>query len=183
MSFHGKHRRSIRDRDYTKALDPNALQGKRIGVARFLAGYHGPTDAAFEQALAELRAGGAELVDIEAFPAQGQMSAAEFAILLAEFKDGLNAYLASTPADKVMTRTLDDLIAFNTATPAELEFFDQSLLEEPARAPALTEQAYLDAKATAAPLAGKDCTDKPLAEQSPPAISAPPRVPARPPPP
>jgi amidase len=35
--------------DYSKALDANALQGKRIGVARYLAGYHGPTDAAFEK--------------------------------------------------------------------------------------------------------------------------------------
>ena len=46
----------------------NALQGKRIGVARFLAGYHGPTDAAFELALAELKEAGAELVDIAEFP-------------------------------------------------------------------------------------------------------------------
>jgi amidase len=162
-----------RKQDYTKALDPNALQGKRIGVARFLTGYHGPTDAAFEQALAELKAAGAELVDIGAFPAQGQLSTAEFAILLAEFKDGLNAYLASTPADKVKTRTLDDLIAFNTATPAELEFFDQSLLEEAAKAPALTEQSYLDAKATAARLAGKEGIDQLLADQSLIAIVAP----------
>jgi amidase len=162
-----------RKQDYTAALDANALQGKRIGVARFLSGYHGPTDAAFEQALSELKAAGAELVELAAFPAQGQMSAAEFAVLLAEFKDGLNAYLASTPADKVKTRTLDDLIAFNTATPAELEFFDQSLLEEAAKAPALTEQSYLDAKATAARLAGKEGIDKLLADQSLIAIVAP----------
>ena len=66
-----------RKQDYTQALDANALQGKRIGVARFLAGYHGPTDAAFEQALAELKEAGAELVEITEFPARGQVSAAE----------------------------------------------------------------------------------------------------------
>ena len=162
-----------RKQDYTQALDANALQGKRIGVARFLAGYHGPTDAAFEQALAELKEAGAELVDIAEFPTRGQISGAEFAILLAEFKDGLNAYLASTPADKVKTRSLDDLIAFNAATPAELEFFNQDLLEEAAKAPALTEKSYIDAKATAARLAGKEGIDRLLAGQNIIAIVAP----------
>ena len=93
--------------DYTKALDPNALKGNRIGVARWLTGYHGPTDAVFEQALAELKEAGAELVDIQAFPNRAAMGDAEFAVLLAEFKAGLNDYLASTPA-AVKTRTLDD---------------------------------------------------------------------------
>lgn len=162
-----------RKQDYTTALDANALQGKRIGVARFLAGYHGPTDAAFEQALAELKDAGAELVEITDFPNEQQISTAEFAILLAEFKAGLNAYLGSTPADKVKTRTLDDLIAFNAATPAELEFFNQDLFEQAAKAPALSDKSYLEAKATAARLAGKEGIDRLLAEQSLVALVAP----------
>jgi amidase len=162
-----------RKQDYTKALDANALQGKRIGVARFLAGYHGPTDAAFEQALVALKDAGAELVEITDFPNEQQISTAEFAILLAEFKDGLNAYLGSTPADKVKTRTLDDLIAFNATTPAELEFFNQDLLEQAAKAPALSDKSYIEAKATAARLAGKDGIDRLLAEQGLVALVAP----------
>lgn len=168
-----------RKKDYTAALDPNALQGKRIGVARFLSGYHGATDAAFEQALAELKEAGAELVDIADFPARREVSAAEFTILLAEFKAGLNAYLASTPA-AVKTRTLDDVIAFNAATPAELEFFNQDLFEEAAKAPALTDKAYLDAKATAARLAGKEGIDRMLATNNVIAIVAPTGGPAWP---
>jgi amidase len=158
--------------DYTTALDANALQGKRIGVARFLAGYHPATDAAFEQALEALKDAGAELVEISDFPARSQMGAAEFAILLAEFKAGLNAYLASTPAT-VKSRTLDDLIAFNTETPAEMEFFNQDLFEEAAKAPALTDKAYVDAKVTAARLAGKDGIDRLLADNTVVAIVAP----------
>ncbi len=161
-----------RKQDYTKALDPNALQGKRIGVARFLAGYHGPTDAAFEQALDELKAAGAELVDLTAFPARGQMGGAEFTILLAEFKAGLNAYLATTP-EAVKSRTLDDVIAFNAATAAEMEFFNQDLFEEAAKAPALTDKAYLDAKALAARLSREDGIDKFLADNAIIAIVAP----------
>jgi amidase len=158
--------------DYTKALDANALQGKRIGVARWLTGYHGATDAAFEEALAAMKDAGAELVDIKEFPNRQAMGAAEFTILLAEFKAGLNDYLAATPP-AVKTRTLDDLIAFNAATPAEMEFFNQDLFEQAAKAPALTDKAYLEAKATAARLSGKEGIDKLLAENKIVALVAP----------
>jgi amidase len=168
-----------RKRDYMAALDPNGLQGKRIGVARFLAGYHAATDAAFAQALEELTAAGATLVDIADFPARRDMGAAEFTILLAEFKAGLDAYLASTPA-AVKVRTLNDLIAFNAATPAELEFFNQDLFEEAAKAPALTDRAYLDAKATAARLSRAEGIDRMLAANSVVAIVAPTGGPAWP---
>ncbi|MFT3723170.1 MAG: amidase [Hyphomonadaceae bacterium] len=159
--------------DYTKALDPNALKGKRIGVARFLAGYHGPTDAAFDHALEELKAAGAELVEIKEAPkGRSEMGAAEFAVLLAEFKAGVNHYLASATA-AVKPRSLDDLITFNKETPAELEFFNQDVFEEAAKAPALTDKKYLDAKATAARLAGKEGIDKMLADNNVVAIVAP----------
>ncbi len=149
-----------RKQDYSAALDPNALQGKRIGVARFEAGYHGPTDAAFAQALEVLQEAGAELVEIKDFGGDmGAMGGAEFTVLLAEFRAGLEAYLATAP-EGVKARTLADLIAFNAATPAETEFFGQELFEEAAKAPLLTDKAYLDAKATAARLAGPDGIDR-----------------------
>lgn len=161
-----------RKTDYTQALNANALQGKRIGVAKFLAGYHPATDAAFEEALETLKAAGAELVEIPAPENRGPIGAAEFAILLAEFRAGLDAYLATTP-QAVKTRTLADLITFNANTPAELEYFGQSILEEAAKAPALTDKAYLDAKATAARLAGKEGIDKMLADNKVAALVAP----------
>jgi Asp-tRNA(Asn)/Glu-tRNA(Gln) amidotransferase A subunit family amidase len=49
--------------DYTKALDPNGLKGARIGVARNMAGFHPDTDKLFEDALAEMKRQGAEIVD------------------------------------------------------------------------------------------------------------------------
>jgi len=158
--------------DYTKALDPNALQGKRIGVARFLTGYHVPTDAAFEQALAELTEAGATLVDIKELPKRREISAAEYKVLLAEFRSGIDAYLAATPA-AVKTRTLADLIAFNASTPAELEFFNQDIFEEAAKAPTLTDKAYLEARATSLRFAGPEGIDKLLADNKLDAIVAP----------
>lgn len=149
-----------RKTDYLAALDANALQGKRIGVARFEAGYHKPTDAAFEAALEVLRGAGAELVDIKEFGGDTRaMGAAEYTVLLAEFRAGVEAYLATAPAG-VTTRTLADLIAFNAATVAETEFFGQEIFEEAAKAPALTDKAYLDAKATAARMAGPEGIDR-----------------------
>jgi amidase len=161
-----------RKEDYSKALDANALQGKRIGVARYLAGYHKGTDAVFEKALEQLKAAGAELVELKEPPGKAEMNAAEFTVLLAEFKAGVNDYLASTP-EAVKSRTLDDLIKFNLADPSEMEFFDQSVFEQAAKAPALTDKAYLDAKATAARLAGKEGIDKLVAENNVVAIVAP----------
>ena len=56
-------------------------------------------------------------------PAAGQ---AEFAILLAEFRDDLDVYLAGVESGP---RTLDELIAFNTARAAEvMPHFGQELL-------------------------------------------------------
>lgn len=159
--------------DYTQALDANALQGKRIGVARFLAGYHAATDAAFEQALLELKEAGAELVEINAAPRGLQdMGAAEFTVLLSEFRAGIDAYLASTPP-AVEARTLGDLIAFNAATPAETEFFGQDIFEAAAKAPALTDPKYLEARATARRLAGPEGIDKMLADNKVVALVAP----------
>lgn len=169
-----------RKQDYMAALDLNALAGKRIGVARFLAGYHGATDASFAEALEVLKAAGAELVEIEAPPSDRRaMGAAEYTVLLAEFRAGLDAYLATTPA-AVQARTLADLITFNAATPAELEFFGQDIFEEAAKAPALTDQAYLDAKATAARLAGKEGIDALLVKHDVVALVAPTGGPAWP---
>ena len=158
--------------DYTKALDANALKGKRIGVARWLTGYHGPTDAVFEQALAELKEAGAELIDIKEFPNRQAMGDAEFTVLLAEFKAGLNDYLAATPP-AVKSRSLDELIAFNAATPAELAFFNQDLFEQAAKAPALTDKAYLEAKAAAARLSRAEGIDRMLTDNRIIAIVAP----------
>lgn len=166
--------------DYQAALDANALAGKRIGVARFLAGYHAATDAAFAEALDTLKDAGAELVEIDTYPSnRAALNRAEYAVLLAEFRAGLDTYLATTPA-AVQARTLADIIAFNAATPAELEFFGQDVFEEAAKAPALTDKAYLDAKVMAAQLAGKDGIDKLLAEHGVVALVAPTGGPAWP---
>lgn len=149
--------------DYRAALDANSLNGARIGVARFLTGYSPETDAVFEQRLQDLRDAGAILVEITEGPDQAAIGQAEILVLLTELRHGMNAYLASTDPAEVPTRTLADLIAFNRATPAELEHFGQEFFEL-AEATRMDDPAYLEARDTARRLAGPEGIDRLLAE-------------------
>ena len=104
--------------DYTRFLDPHALQGKRIGIWR--AGTYDPTvtgpvvEPILDHVIAELEAQGATVVD----PADIDLSATsnEFPALLCEFKSDIASYLvAFTGAG--YPKTLQDLIDFNNANP------------------------------------------------------------------
>jgi amidase len=158
-----------RRRDYAAALESASLRGRRIGVLRFAAGFDPEVDALFERALAVLRAGGAEIVEIKAFAAgktrpDASIGDDEFTVLLAEFKDGLNAYLATTPA-AVQTRSLADLIAFNAANAAaEMPLFGQELLEQAQATKGIADPAYVRARDSARRLAGREGIDRLLRE-------------------
>jgi len=115
--------------DYTIGLSSDALKGVRVGVLNFAKGSSAPILAHFNTALKDLEAAGAILVNINERPATpenfGSMS---YDILKYEFKDGLNTYLASTSAEQVNTRTLQQLIEFNLENKdIELGLFDQSI--------------------------------------------------------
>ena len=154
-------------RDFTRALTTDALKGVRIGVMRFAAGFHPETDAVFEQALAALRAAGATLVDIPSFPGRRELGAKEHLVLMTELKADLNAYLASTDPANVPSRTLADLIAYDTAHPArEMPLFGQELFIEAEQTAGLADPAYVKAAAEAKRGAGSDGIDKLLAENT-----------------
>ena len=133
--------------DYLKALRIDALAGARIGVSRNMAGFHPAVDAAFDKAIDVLRAAGATVIDPCNVPTVGKYDADELTVLLYEFKDGLNAYLASR-GDTVAHRTLDDLIAYNTAHAAtEMPWFAQELFEQANAKGALSDADYRQALA------------------------------------
>ncbi len=161
--------------DYAAHLKPDALRGARIGVLRKAMGYHPDVDAAMERAITALRAAGATVVDAR-LPTAGQWEDAEFEVLLYEFKEGLERYLAghATPA-----RTLADLIAFNTAHAAqEMPWFGQELFEQAQAKGPLTERAYREAKRKARELAGPRGIDAALRAQRLDALVAPATGPA-----
>ncbi|MCY1004836.1 amidase family protein [Nannocystis pusilla] len=96
--------------DYTAGLDAGALRGKRIGVLRQAMGADPRLDAITEQALASLRAAGAELIDPVEIATWQQWGEHEFEVLLYEFKDGLDRYLRESGAP---VSSLAGLIAWN----------------------------------------------------------------------
>ena len=164
--------------DYAAALTDTALRGKRIGVMRFADGFG--TEGPFEEALATLRREGAVLVDIDKFEGRSAIGEAEFAVLLAEFKAGLNAYLATTPPT-VRTRNLADLIAFNRANAAaELPLFGQDVFEQAEKTAGLTDPAYLKARADSYRMAGPEGIDRLLKAQRLDALVGPTMAPAWP---
>jgi amidase len=139
--------------DYTSFLNADALKGKRFGVLRQAMGYHPGVDAAAETAIAAMKAAGAEVIDIR-IRTYNEWDAHELEVLLFEFKDGLNRYLAESGAPQ---KSLEALIAWNTANAERaMPFFGQELFERAQAKGPLTDGAYIRARDAARRLAGKD---------------------------
>jgi amidase len=158
--------------DYTRFLDADSLKGARVGVMRHFAGFHEKVDAAFEQALATLRARGAVLVDPADIPGADKLDAYEQVVLQFEFKDGLNRYLPTRQGS--VPRSLADLMAYNEQhADTEMPFFGQELFTQSNARGALTERIYLDAREQARRLAGPEGIDAALAKDHLDALVAP----------
>jgi amidase len=163
-----------RKADYLAGLKPDALKGVRIGVMRYAAGFHPETDKVFDQALATLTAAGATLVEIPHFPTDQGLGKLERVVLGTELKADMNAYLATTSPDRVASRSLADLIAFNTAhAKDEMPLFGQDLFELAQTTGGLADPTYLQAKADAHRLAGPEGIDAMLAANHVAALVAP----------
>ena len=167
--------------DYTQFLKPDGLKGRRIGVPRKLFfGYHVATDAVIEEAIREMARQGATIVDPCDLPHAGEYDAAEFEVLLYEFKAGLNAYLARLgPAAPV--HTLAEVIAYNDKEKARvLPFFGQETMIQAEGKGPLTEKAYKDALAKCRKLSRNSGLDAIFAKHSLDALAAPTGHPAWP---
>lgn len=163
--------------DYVAILDPKALQGKRIGVMRFAAGFNPEVDRLFAIAIDQMRSAGATIVEIPTFDSK-PAKAAEGVVLASEFKTDINAYLATTPP-AVKTRTLADLIAFNRAhADRELRWFGQEQFEKSQASGGTADPAYAEALATAKAAAGTNGIDLLLAHDRLDALIAPTTGPA-----
>jgi amidase len=149
-----------RPTDYTRFLDPAGLRGARIGVPRKkFFGYDARTDQRTEEALRAMRDAGATLVDPADIPNAGEYDEGEFEVLLYEFKNDLNEYLASR-GSTVQVRTLADVIAFNERNrDREMPYFGQEIMEMAQRKGPLTDPKYRAALARNRRLAGPEGID------------------------
>jgi len=136
------------ERDYSTALRANGLRGKRVGVVRSLAGFHEGVDEQFDQAIADLSAAGAEVVDGLAFPDYPDgFGQASYDVLLYEFKHDLNEYLRTLPGPQGQL-TLEKLIEFNQQHAGqEMEWFQQEIFIKAQATTGLDSATYLEALA------------------------------------
>jgi amidase len=132
-----------------KDFEAFRLRGVRIGAMPIPKGAHPDTTRLYADARAALEHEGAVVVDLKPPAAFDEVDEPEFEALLYEFKDSINAYLATLDPTQVDVKTLADLIAFNTAhADEELVIFGQEIFEmAQARGP-LTDAVYQKALAT-----------------------------------
>jgi amidase len=128
--------------DYTTLLDKGALRGARIGVARRFAGFLDQVDRLIDRSVAAMKDAGAIIIDPANLPTHGKFDEGEFEVLLYEFKDGLNKYLAGL-GPSAPVKSLADLIAFNEKHAAEeLPYFGQDIFIKAQKKGRLSDRAY-----------------------------------------
>lgn len=158
--------------DYVAALSGATLKGKRLGVLKYATGLQVEEDALFRRTVEQLKAAGAEIVEITDFHPAPELGEAEDRVLTTELKADLNAYLATTPA-AVKTRTLSDVIAFNRTSSREMGLFGQDYFERADRTRGLDDPAYLKARALSQKAMGPDGIDALIARDHLDALIAP----------
>ena len=131
--------------DYTKFLDPQGLEGARIGIARNYFGYHEMVDALINQSIAVMKQRGAVIVDPANVETAGKFGGCEVTTFLYELKADLAKYLQERSSTG--PRSLQDLIAFNEKNrDREMPYFEQEFFKlAQEKGGPLTDQAYLDA--------------------------------------
>lgn len=100
---------------YRNALDPDGLQGARIGVVRALFGSDPEVRATLEQAIEAMRAAGATVEDVT-IPDLNVITGQYVSMSAYEFRDHLTRYLQSWPSDEDgHPRTFEEVRALTTA--------------------------------------------------------------------
>jgi amidase/aspartyl-tRNA(Asn)/glutamyl-tRNA(Gln) amidotransferase subunit A len=151
--------------NYLSHLQLDGVKGKRIGIARNLMGYHKGVDKVFEQAVLDLKKQGAIIVDETNFENSDQWGDAEYEVLLYEFKDELNKYLAKT-ADGI-PKSLNEVIEYNKKNAeVELKYFGQEIFLMAQAKGSINDKSYLDALAKAKRLTQAEGIDALLKKHS-----------------
>src|SRR6266581_7005887 len=133
----GKTRPTNIPTDYTQFVNPNGLQGAKLGITR--AGLNGfdplvptpqPVLDAFEKAVDALTAAGATVIDLDQEGFTFPSADGEFFVLLYDFKFDVAKYFATRVGVPVAGGTLQTAIDFNNAHAAEeMPFFNQDIFD------------------------------------------------------
>ena len=117
--------------DYSAFLDANGLRGAKLGVTRQGIDAAPPqVVAAFDNAIAQIRAAGATVVDLDGAGFKFAPADGEFLVLLYDFKLDVQKYFATRVGVPMANKTLADAIAFNSAhASSEMPYFFQEIFE------------------------------------------------------
>jgi amidase len=133
-------------KDYTQFLDPDALEGARIGVARDFIGANSEVDAIMEGAIATMEDLGATIVDDLYYPEEvlTEKETIYTRIRWPEFKDQIPDYLATL--EPGYPRNLEEIIEIAEQN----DFFEQyptrlDLFRREQASASVTDPDYLDA--------------------------------------
>ncbi|HBQ58774.1 MAG TPA: amidase [Balneolaceae bacterium] len=129
--------------DYTQFLNPDGLQGKRIGLWTGSLGGHFRVDTLMHETARFLESQGATVVEIDKIT-QENVGSASFQVLLYEFKDGLNKYFASL-GDDAPVKNMQELVDTTLSDPEEMRYFDHDLLIQSSEKGSLDSDEYQDA--------------------------------------
>lgn len=140
------------------ALEKGGLEGRRVGVLRSSAGFDARVDALMEAALEEMRAGGAETVDVE-YNQGSALSRASYTVLLCELKSDLALYLSGLDAGAPV-KTLAEVIAFNDENAErEMPYFGQEIFLMAEKTDGVDDPDYAEALQTSKRLAREEGID------------------------
>ncbi len=131
--------------DYTPFLKKDGLKGKRIGIEKSHLNGNPDLVALLRSAMATMETQGAIMVEVDVLGPLKLLGTAEYQVLLYEFKDGLNKYLASSNGK---VKSLKEFIAFDLENEKKLmPFFKQEILVESEGKGGLDSKEYLDSLA------------------------------------
>ncbi len=132
-------------KDYSSFLTRDGLRGKRVGLEKSHLEGNPFLVALIRDAIKVLESQGATVVEVDVLGPLKALGNAEFQVLLYEFKDGLNRYLASSPAN---VKSLKEVIIFNLANESvTMPYFNQDTLIESNGKGNLDSKEYMDALA------------------------------------
>ncbi len=128
--------------DYTPSLKKDGLKGKRIGIEKSHLSGNQDLVALLRLAMTVMESQGAILVEVDVLGPLKLLGNAEYQVLLYEFKDGLNKYLASANGK---VKSLNELISFDLRNETTvMPFFKQEILIESESKGGLDSKEYLD---------------------------------------
>ena len=163
-------------RDLSQGFDKFSLRGKRIGVVKNLFGYNEELDKVILQSIAAMKDFGAEIIDLEIDTA-GKLGESEITVLLFEYKQDLNKYLAKL--DDGFPKSIKELIEFNERNKEKvMPYFGQEYMVAAAGTTDLSDPKYLKAKEEALRLSREEGIDRAIQENKLDALCAPTTGPA-----